>query len=401
MGHSPIMFDDVIAPLTRERFLSEFWTKKFLHLRGQKGRFTSLLTWEKLNAILEWQNPPPLIKLLQGGNPVDPQYYIDHMDKRPEARQLNAGRLIASISQGAALVIDGIQRNAPPLKDLSEQFEDVFQAPNQVNLYAGWGTQNTFHLHWDPQEVFILQLSGRKHWKIYAPTRPYPLKDEIEKAPEPTGQPVWEGIVEDGDMLYMPRGWWHVVHPLNEPSLHLNVGLETASGADFLGWWLPRLLRHPELRQDLPLGGGASQGRAYFARLLEVMARDGQGPSLPDEFLREWNAYRQARPRVRLPLAPAEQAAPLEMATRVRLAQRIGLFIELEPGGRMAKFHAVGGQYEVAPHIIPALEQLSGRESRAVRELCHGIDNPQVIKDIFNALEIMAGAGVILKEAPE
>ena len=65
MDHSPIMFDDVIAPLTRERFLSEFWTKKFLHLRGQKGRFTSLLTWEKLNEVLEWQSPPPLIKLLQ------------------------------------------------------------------------------------------------------------------------------------------------------------------------------------------------------------------------------------------------------------------------------------------------------------------------------------------------
>src|SRR5580704_8876218 len=137
MGHGPITFDDVIAPLTRERFLSEFWTKKFLHLRGQKGRFTSLLTWEKLNEILEWQNPPPLIKLFREGNQVDPQFYIDHMDKAPEARQLNAGRLIASLSQGSSLVIDGIQWNVPLVKDLSEQFEEVFQATNQVNLYAG------------------------------------------------------------------------------------------------------------------------------------------------------------------------------------------------------------------------------------------------------------------------
>jgi hypothetical protein len=393
-----IRFDDVIAPLTRERFLSEFWTKKFLHLRGPKGRFTSMLPWEKLNEVLEWQNPPPLIKLLRGGDLIDQQFYIDHMDKRPEARQLNAGRLIASISQGAALVIDGIQNIVPPVKALSEQFEEVFEASNQVNLYAGWGTQNTFHLHWDPQEVFILQLSGRKHWKIYAPTRPYPLKDEAEKTPEPTGQPVWDGVVEDGDMLYMPRGWWHVVHPLNEPSLHLNVGIQTATGADFLGWWLPRLLRHPALRQDLPLGG--SQGREYFARLLEVMAKDGQGESLPDEFLREWNAYGRPRTRMRLPLAPAEQGAPLDMATRVRLAQRSRLFIEFKPGERMAKFHAVGGQYDVAPHIIPALERLSGHDSLTVRELCQGIDNPQVIKDVFSALEILAGAGVIFKEAP-
>ena len=39
-----ITFDDIIAPLSRERFLSEYWNKSFLHLTGPKGRFTSLLT---------------------------------------------------------------------------------------------------------------------------------------------------------------------------------------------------------------------------------------------------------------------------------------------------------------------------------------------------------------------
>ena len=394
----PTRFDDIIAPLTRERFLSEYWTRKFLHLRGEKGRFTPLLTWEKLNEVLEWQNPPPLIKLLRGGERIDPQFYIDHMDKLPEARQLNVGRLVSAISQGAAMVIDGIQNMVPPVKDVSEVFEDVFQAPNQVNLYCGWGTQNTFHLHWDPQEVFILQLSGRKRWKIYAPTRPYPLKDDLDSAPGPSGPPLWEGVVEEGDMLYVPRGWWHIVHPMDEPSLHLNIGIQTATGADFLGWWLPRLLRHPELRQDLPLCATPKQAQDYFARLLEVMARDGEGGGLPGEFLREWNAYRHARQKIRLPAAPAEQGTPLTMATRVRLSQRNRLFIEFKPGDRTARFQAIGGEYNIAPNIIPALERLSGHDSLTVSELCQGITDPQVAKDVLSALEIMAGAGVILKE---
>jgi hypothetical protein len=128
------------------------------------------------------------------------------------------------------------------------------------------------------------------------------------------------------------------------------------------------------------------------------MARDSEGPSLPDEFLREWNAFRRARTRVRLPHATGEQGAPLSMTTRVRLAQRVGLFIEFQPGDRTAKFHAVGGQYDVSPHIVPALDRLSGQESRTVQELCQGIENPQVIKDVFSALEILASSGVILKE---
>jgi hypothetical protein len=82
----------------------------------------------------------------------------------------------------------------------------------------------------------------------------------------------------------------------------------------------------------------------------------------------------------------------------VRLAQRVGLFIEFQPGDRIARFHAVGGQYDVSPHIVPALERLSGHDSLTVQDLCQGIENPQIIKDIFSALEILAGAGVILKE---
>jgi ribosomal protein L16 Arg81 hydroxylase len=394
MALASLTFDEVIAPLTRERFLSEYWTKRFLHLKGEKGRFAALLNWEKLNEVLEWQNPPPLIKLFREGNPVDPQYYIDHMDKPPEYRQLNAGRLVASLAQGASLVIDGIQKNVPAIRHLSGQFEEIFRASNLVNLYAGWGAKNTFHLHWDPQEVFILQLSGRKHWKIHAPTRPFPLKDEPEKTPEPSGPPVWEGVVDDGDLLYLPRGWWHLVHPLDEPSLHLNVGIETATGADFLRWWLPRLLQHEEVRRDLPLGG---VNEDYFANLLAVMAKDGVGHNLPGEFLREWNAFRRVPPRLKLPLAAEAQKTPLALETPVRLAQRTGLFIEFRPSDRTAKFHAVGGQYDVAPQIIPALEKLSGQESRTVAELCAGLA-PPLIKDVIAALEVLASVGVILKE---
>lgn len=392
-----IPFADLIAPLSEERFLSDYWTRKFLHLKGQKTRFASLLSWDQLNQVLEWQNPPPFVKLTREGNRIDPGFYTDFMDKPPEARQLNIGRLVTALSQGAGLVIDGIQKNVPAIKALSDQFENTFRAANQVNLYAGWGTQNTFHLHWDPQEVFVLQLFGRKRWKIHAPTRPYPFEDESEKPPQPSGPPVWEGMVEDGDLLYLPRGWWHIVHPVGEPSLHLNVGIETATGRDFLRWWLPRLLNHPELRQDLPLNLDGAKGEAWFARLLDVMSRDGAGRNIAGEFLREWDAYRRVQPPLRLPHAPAEQAAALTPGTRVRLAQREALFIEYRPGDRTAKFHAVGGQYDAAPQIIPALERLSGQKSISVRDLCSGLDE-RVVKDVVAALEVMAGAGVILKE---
>ena len=400
MRGEALALDDVIAPLSRERFVAEYWTKAHLVLSGEKGRFTPLLSWEALNEILEWHNPSPSrIKLFRDAQQIDPRLYIDG---EGGAARLNAGALIASLSQGASLVMDDVQELAPRVRDLAGAFQDVFEAPVIVNLYAGWGRQNAFGLHWDPQEVFILQLSGRKHWKIFSPTQFLPLKDDSDKPPEPTGLPVWEGILQDGDMLYMPRGWWHMATPLDEPSLHLNFGLEPPNGADFLRWWLPRLLKHRDVRQNLPLGCSAMVRQDYFAGLLEAMASDGRGRDRPAEFLREWNAYRRARPRVALPLAPAAQKIPLGPASSVRLAQRDGLFIECEPGTRTARFQAAGRSYNVAPQVVPALERLSSRHSLMVRELCAGIGDQMVITALIATLEMLAGDGVILKglEAP-
>jgi hypothetical protein len=289
----------------------------------------------------------------------------------------------------------------PRVAKLARALQDDFHAPAIVNLYASWGRQKAFNLHYDAQEVFILQLSGRKHWQVYEPTRTHPLKDDPEPVPEPSGRPLWMGTLEEGDMLYMPRGYWHVVTPLDEPSLHLNFALEPPDSADFLRWWFPRLLRHSDLRQYLPLGSDGTVRPDYFARLLQVIANDGRGRDLTGAFLREWDAYKRARPHVRLPFGPVEQKTPIGMATRVRLAQRDGIFTECEPGDRTARFKALGRQYNVAPQLAPALERLSAHDSVTVGELCQMAGDPKLTVALITVLETLSSDGVILKEGPE
>jgi hypothetical protein len=396
MGDGPGILEDVIAPLGRDRFVSDYWTKSHLHLSGRKGRFSSLLPWDELNDILEWHRPSPQqFRLYQDGRQIDPARFIDNQGAEP---RLNNGQLISALSQGASLVMDNVQTIVPRVAKLAATLQADFQAPTLVNLYAGWGRHKAFNLHWDAQEVFILQLSGRKHWQVYAPTHIHPMKDDPEQVPEPSGPPLWTGILEDGDMLYMPRGFWHLVTPLEEPSLHLNFALEPPDSADFLRWWLPRLLRHTELRQYLPRDGDTRVRQDYFASLLQVMTGDGRGHDRPGEFLREWSAYMRAPPHVRLPFGPIEQKTAIGMATRIRLAQRDGLFIEYEPGDRTARFRAAGRQYNVGPQFVSALGRLSGHDSIAVGELCQGAHDPRQITALIAVLETLAGDGVILKE---
>src|SRR6202020_3581170 len=94
-----------------ERFVTEFWTKSCLVQKGTKGRFTPLLTWDEMNAILEWHKPSPFsMKLFREGREIEPNLYID--GEGGKAR-LNAGGLLANISQGASLVMDGVEELAP------------------------------------------------------------------------------------------------------------------------------------------------------------------------------------------------------------------------------------------------------------------------------------------------
>ena len=121
-----------------------------------------------------------------------------------------------------------------PITHLAESLERVFRVRIQVNAYAGWRTSHGFDLHWDDHDVFILQIAGRKKWKVYGMTRKYPLARDVEPATDKPDTPLWEGMLEDGDLLYIPRGWWHVATPLDEPTLHLTVGVNNPNGADLL-----------------------------------------------------------------------------------------------------------------------------------------------------------------------
>ena len=247
----PLTFADLIDPLTWDQFRSKYWARTIFHHAGKTARFTSLLSWEDLNAILEWHCPPqPQVRLSFNGKSIDPRQYIDG---NLGSLKLNVGGLIANLSRGASLIVDQVQEVVPNVGKLAEELQDIFQGIITANLYAGWGNQHGFDLHWDIADLFVLQIYGRKRWKVYRPTRPYPLTNDIKDAPKPTEPPVFDGTINDGDVLHVPRGWWHMAYPLNEPSLHLTFGIESLHGADFVRWWAQKTLREPDVRKNIPL----------------------------------------------------------------------------------------------------------------------------------------------------
>ncbi|KIH51129.1 hypothetical protein ANCDUO_18788 [Ancylostoma duodenale] len=105
------------------------------------------------------------------------------------------------------------------------EFEDV-----DKNCWIGPGG-TVSPLHTDPRENLFSQISGRKFFRMVSPDesdKVYAFKDgiitntsqvdvlnpDLEKYPEFAKAKCWDGVVEDGDVLFIPKGWWHLVASL-------------------------------------------------------------------------------------------------------------------------------------------------------------------------------------------
>src|SRR6185312_2169811 len=286
-------------------------------------------------------------------------------------------------------IIDDVQEMAPHVRDLMGVFQDALQTDAFANLYAGWHNNNAFNRHWDPQEAIVLQLAGRKRWRVYHPTRPNPLQND--EAPPPTAPPAWEGTLNDGDVLYIPRGWWHEAVPLGEPSLHLTVSLTPPTALDYLGWVMTRLRDHAELRASLPPG---DSGQSEMAARISRLVTDTLQTAPLAQFQRQWEANIRPNPHINLPGAPYEQLAPLSETSLVRLAALHRL--ALSPLGDNFEFAAGGRLWTVPKALQPALAKLRNNRESAVAELAAALASPAAKSDLLKSLTVLAQAGIVL-----
>jgi ribosomal protein L16 Arg81 hydroxylase len=148
------------------------------------------------------------------------------------------------LRRGATLIANKIS-NEPKVQIFSKSISDFTGRRVISSAYAAFGTKDSFRCHWDTRDVFAIQLIGRKRWILYEPTFESPLhlqqsRDYEHLYPCPS-EPYLDVILEAGDILYVPRGWWHNPLPLGEGSFHLAVGTFPAYAVDYVGWVLNRL----------------------------------------------------------------------------------------------------------------------------------------------------------------
>jgi ribosomal protein L16 Arg81 hydroxylase len=325
-----LSLDDVLSPLPPTEFIKDYWAQKFLHLPGTPGRFSSMFPWPVLNEMLGTHRfVPPRLRLTQDGKAVSPDLFMKN-------GQLRSAELTGLLRDGATLIIDSVDEVHAPLKAFAQQLGRTLQARINVNLYAGWRTSHGFDVHWDNHDVIILQVAGKKQWKIYEPTMRFPTKNSVEVgATPPPSAPVWDGFLTDGEVLYMPRGWWHVAIPCNEPTLHLTVGIFKPTGSDIVQWVSERLQHDERIRMDVPLLGDAAAQTAYAATIRDSVRQELERPDLLPRFIQHWTDIAVARPYFSLPWSATPDVLPGSDESTIALTAPQGLDMRTRDDGNL------------------------------------------------------------------
>jgi len=360
----------LLRPVAREEFLASSWGRSHRHVRGTADKFAALMPWPRLNEIMRGHRLDfPRLRLARDGKSLPFSSCVRRVQggrRRATIPRLLPAELTRHLREGATLVLDAVDELQPPIEEIASGLEHFFHERVQVNLYAGFQTSRGFDLHWDDHDVFVLQVAGRKRWSVYGMTRPYPLAPDVEAAERPRGEPLWEETLEAGDLLYIPRGWWHVAAPLAEPTLHLTVGVHNRTGHDLLRWLTERMRASEAFRRDLPRFAPPAE-RAAHAALLRAELLAAFDDELVERYFAEYDAGAEPRPRTGLPWSATGELLPAGGNPLVRFQPPRPLAFRAEGGEVVFDFRRRRWRFRAA--ALPILRRLEEGRVCSVAEL--------------------------------
>eukprot|EP01052_Picozoa_sp_SAG31_P011886 SAG31_NODE_684_length_12833_cov_8.046411_4_plen_429_part_00 len=186
-----------------------------------------------------------------------------------------------------------------------------------VNAYMTPADSQGLAPHHDDIEAFVLQIEGRKEWRIYEPLEQLPRSCSGDLLESKLGPPFQVVELWPGDMLYFPRGWIHqaktvggsggAVQQCQQHSVHLTVSTyQGQCWGDLLGTAVQLATDECiELRRGLPIALLQFAGLAYSGSETNTERRTGpaddkNGSKLQanrnraDKFSHDWRDKRLA-----------------------------------------------------------------------------------------------------------
>ncbi|VTJ68738.1 Hypothetical predicted protein [Marmota monax] len=251
------LFEWLIAPMPPEHFYRRLWEREAVLVRRQDHTYyQGLFSTADLDSMLRNEE-------VQFGQHLDAARYINGRREtlNPPGRALPAAAW-SLYQAGCSLRLLCPQAFSATVWQFLAVLQEQFGSMAGSNVYLTPPNSQGFAPHYDDIEAFVLQLEGRKLWRVYRPRVPneeLALTSSPNFSQEDLGEPVLQTVLEPGDLLYFPRGFIHQAECQDGVhSLHLTVSTyQRNTWGDFLEAILPLAVQaameeNVEFRRGLP-----------------------------------------------------------------------------------------------------------------------------------------------------
>ncbi|XP_049763827.1 ribosomal oxygenase 1 isoform X1 [Schistocerca cancellata] len=237
-----IMFEWLVHPLRFDEFMKDPWEKRPYHgQRNNPSYYSAVLSTEMIDKMLRKHN----VKFTKN---IDVTTYSDGVREtlNPPGRA-TAERVWAYYENGCSVRLLNPQSFIPQVGMMVATLQELFGCMVGANVYLTPPDSQGFAPHYDDIEAFVMQIEGKKHWRVYSPRSEkevLPRFSSQNLTQEELGEPLLDVVLTAGDILYFPRGFIHQANTVpGEHSLHITLSsYQRHSWADILEKMLPAAL---------------------------------------------------------------------------------------------------------------------------------------------------------------
>ncbi|HSK39189.1 MAG TPA: cupin domain-containing protein, partial [Arenibaculum sp.] len=222
-----------------------------------------------------------------------------------EAMMADLEKVGTWLRRGASLVCNDIDSLTPGLKSAANALEQGLGGKAQANLYCSWRAHQAFGSHFDTHDVYAFHFEGEKTWRIYGRHFEDPVAHPAFKSQDQSFHDAHKGPVsmevnlKPGDILYIPRGWYHDALASSAATFHVAFGVTSVIGLDFLSMLFERAVQDPAFRANVPRD--ADELARHLAELGERAAAFAREPETVRRFAGFVEGFRYRRAGLDLP----------------------------------------------------------------------------------------------------
>lgn len=200
-------FEELLNPIGVEKFNDELKGKKAFYIKSAKNIFKDYYSWKELDNYLNqyrigsWDRTPQLQMVLPSGRKWCKKKSQKHRDRE---------EILDLWNQGSSMILTLSEFLNETMWKQCQEFEKHYGI-GQANIYCSKQAKaKTFPIHADSTDNFLFHVRGKIRWYIYKEfvTHNYHPKEE-----DVTVSRIIE--LDEGDLLYIPKGLFHRVETLS------------------------------------------------------------------------------------------------------------------------------------------------------------------------------------------